>query len=371
MLAVSNQESAISMDQISKDDGYWRAVQDKDAAFDGVFFVAVTSTRVYCRPICPSRQPRRDRVRFFETPREAEAAGFRACLRCEPRRMGPSRRELIVQEACRLLDREQDETVTLAALGKRLKVSPYHLQRTFKRVVGVTPAQYMKARRLGKLKEQLRDGETVTRAMYDAGYGSSSRLYEDAGLRLGMTPGTYGRRGHGMRIAYVMTDSPLGRLLVAATERGICSVRLGDSDEELEAALRGEYSAAEIVDWGGAGREGLALWADLVRRQLEGERPAVDLPVDVIATAFQSKVWQALRAIPYGSTRSYGEIALEIGQPTAQRAVAQACATNPVAIVIPCHRVVQSDGGLGGYGLGVPRKKRLLEMEKAEIVNRR
>ncbi len=344
---------------------YWRAIIEKDAAFDGVFVLGVRSTGVYCRPTCPSRRPNPERVAFFATPSAAEASGFRACLRCEPRREGPSRRQRMIQEACRLLDFGEEESPTLAWLSARLKVSSYHLQRTFKRALGVTPRQYAEARRLRRLKGQLREGEPVTRAMYDAGYGSSSRLYETSSERLGMTPGAYGLGGRGMRVAYLLTDSPLGRLLVAATERGVCAVSISDSDAELIAALHREYPAAEIVDWTGDERAGLALWAELLAQQLDGRQPVADLPLDVQVTAFQARVYQALRAIPLGQTRSYSEIAREIGRPTAVRAVARACATNPTPITVPCHRVVRSNGDLGGYGLGVERKRRLLEIERA------
>ena len=346
---------------------YWQAVVKKDASFDGVFFVGVRSTGVYCRPICPSRQPRRDRVAFFGTPVAAEEAGFRACLRCEPSRMGPSRRELMVQEACRYLDQDGEEPATLGALGALLKVSPYHLQRTFKRVLGVTPREYVKARRLGKLKQQLRNGASVTDAMYDAGYGSSSRLYETSDSALGMTPRIYGRGGQGMRIAYMIADSPLGRLLVAVTERGVCAVNMGDSDDELAAGLRREYPAAEIARWSGGGREGMALWLELVVNQLGEGKETVNLPLDMQVSAFQAKVYAELRNIPRGETRSYGDVARAIGQPRATRAVGNACGTNPVPLVIPCHRVIAGDGSIGGYGGGLERKRKLLVMEGATI----
>jgi len=348
----------------TNEDRYYQALLDRDPAFDGVIFVAVRSTRVYCRPICPSRTPGRARVVFFATPDDAEAAGFRACLRCEPRDPGGTRPQRMVQKVRDYLDGAADEPVTLATLGRRFQISPYHLQRTFKRIIGVTPREYANARRLERLKQGLRQGRSVTHAMYDAGYGSSSRLYENADGNLGMTPGTYGRGGHGMRIAYVLTDCPLGKMLVASTERGICAVNLGDSDEALEESLRHEFPAAELARWGG-GPNGLALWLDVLLKHMDGQRPTIDLPVDVQATAFQSRVWQALRTIDYGSTRSYGEIARQIGQPRASRAVARACATNPAAIVIPCHRVIRENGDLGGYGGGVRRQRKLLEIEGA------
>jgi AraC family transcriptional regulator of adaptative response/methylated-DNA-[protein]-cysteine methyltransferase len=231
----------------------------------------------------------------------------------------------------------------------------------------VTPREYVRARRLGRLKEQLRNGASVTAAMYDAGYGSSSRLYETSDSTLGMTPGIYGRGGRGMRVAYMMADSPLGRLLVAATERGVCSVNMGDSDEELEAGLRREYPAAEIAPWHGGKREGMALWLELVVSQVGEGSPTVNLPLDVQVSAFQAKVYAELRNIPRGETRSYGDVARAIGRPRAMRAVGNACGTNPVPLVIPCHRVIAGDGSIGGYGGGVERKRKLLRMEGATI----
>jgi AraC family transcriptional regulator of adaptative response/methylated-DNA-[protein]-cysteine methyltransferase len=234
------------------------------------------------------------------------------------------------------------------------------LQRTFKRLMGVTPRQYADARRLEGLKARLRRGEEVTQALYDVGYGSSSRLYERAPSKLGMTPATYRRGGKDMKISYTVVGSPLGRLLVARTERGLCAVSLGDSDAGLEARLRREFPRAELR----RDRNGLAEWVNTFLRYLDGRHPRLDLPLDVQGTAFQCRVWEELRRIPYGRTRSYGEVAAAIGKPGAARAVGHACATNPVPLVVPCHRVVRGDGGLGGYGLGIARKKKLLEQEK-------
>ena len=240
-------------------------------------------------------------------------------------------------------------------------MSPHHLQRTFKQLMGITPRQYADAVRLGHFRAQLKKGADVTAAVYDAGYGSSSRAYEGAGARLGMTPGAYRRGGRGMRIAYTIVASPLGRLLVAATERGISAVCLGDGDAPLEVALREEYPAAELR----RDDMGLKAWVAAILQRMEGREPAAALPLDLRATAFQRRVWEELQAIPRGQTRSYGEVARRIGQPTAARAVARACATNPVAVVIPCHRVVGGGGSLTGYRWGVERKQRLLEREAA------
>jgi AraC family transcriptional regulator of adaptative response/methylated-DNA-[protein]-cysteine methyltransferase len=241
-------------------------------------------------------------------------------------------------------------------------MSPYHVQRTFKRIMGITPRQYAAACRSKRFKAQLRKGDSVTTALYDAGYGSSSRLYEKAPAQLGMTPAAYRRGGAGMSIHYATVDCPLGRLLVAATERGVCAVSLGHSDAALEAALLREFPRADIH----RNEAGLRRWINALVRHLDGREPHLDLPLDVQATAFQWRVWEALRAIPYGSTRSYGEIARAIGRPSAVRAVARACATNRVALITPCHRAIREDGGLGGYRWGLKRKQALLAKEREQ-----
>jgi AraC family transcriptional regulator of adaptative response/methylated-DNA-[protein]-cysteine methyltransferase len=265
----------------------------------------------------------------------------------------------LIHRACRHIEEHEEGPLTLSALAHEVGLSPYHLQRTFKRVMGISPRQYADAVRLRKLKRLLKSGEPVTGAMYDAGYGSSSRLYEHAPSRLGMTPAGYRKGGAGMNIRYTVADCSLGKLLVAATERGICAVRIGDSDETLEEGLRREYFAASIE----RDAEAFGPWVRTLLEHLNGHVPHLDLPLDIRATAFQWKVWEALRAIPYGSTRSYAEVARAIGQPTATRAVAQACAGNPTALVIPCHRVIREDGSPGGYRWGVERKQALLRHE--------
>jgi AraC family transcriptional regulator of adaptative response/methylated-DNA-[protein]-cysteine methyltransferase len=340
----------------------WRAVLARDSRCDGTFVYAVASTGIYCRPSCPARRPRRDQVRFFATPEAAAQAGFRPCRRCRPDEVHAQNAQAeLVQTVCRYIEANLDGTLTLEALGAHANVSPHHLQRTFKRVTGISPRQYAEACRLGSLKAHLREGQAVTHALYEAGYGSSSRLYERAADQIGMTPATYRKGGQGMHVGYTIVDCPLGRLLVAATERGICAVSLGDADATLELALREEYPAAEIY----RDDAGFAPWVQSILDYLSGAQPHLDLPLDVRATAFQWRVWEALRKIPYGSTRTYGEIACDLGQPTATRAVARACATNPVSLVVPCHRVVGADGSLRGYRWGVERKRALLEQEQA------
>lgn len=266
----------------------------------------------------------------------------------------------LIRELCRFIEAARDHPVTLASLGRRAGLSPAYLQRLFKKVTGITPRQYADACRLGHLKSILKERANVTTAMYEAGFGSSSRLYERVPNQLGMTPATYRKGGRAKRIHYLTADCSLGRLLLAATERGVCAVRLGDNDGQLVASLKDEYPAAELC----RESESLRKYVAEFIAHLEGERPHLELPLDVQATAFQWRVWQELQRIPYGSTRTYGEIAAALGEPKSARAVARACATNPAAVVIPCHRVLREDGGLGGYRWGLERKRKLLEQEK-------
>ena len=340
---------------------YWDAVAAHDRGMDGVFFYAVMSTGVYCRPSCPSKRPRRENVVFFRAREAAERAGFRPCKRCKPDAIAQcDPNAQIVEKVCRYIDTHADQPVTLEALGRALGISPFYLQRTFKSVTGITPRAYADSRRLNSLKAGLREGHSVTRSLYDAGYGSSSRLYERASSQLGMTPARYGKQGSGVTIHYTIVQTPIGKMMLAGTDRGVCSIRFGDAAATLESELRAEFPKAEIVH---ADRE-LEEQVKTLRATIAGENTA-PLPLDIQATAFQRRVWEALEAIPRGETKSYSKIAVEIGRPKAARAVARACATNPVAVAIPCHRVVREDGAMGGYRWGVERKKRLLELEGA------
>jgi AraC family transcriptional regulator of adaptative response/methylated-DNA-[protein]-cysteine methyltransferase len=343
----------------SLDDQRWQAVVNRDAACDGQFVFAVRTTGVYCRPSCKCRQPLRQNVRFYDSPASAESDGFRACKRCAPDRL-PFEAE-IGARVCAFIDSHLDERLTLDRLGQAVGLSPAHLQRVFKQVTGVSPRQYVEARRVGQLKANLRDGQPVAAALYDAGFSSSSRVYEEAADTLGMTPATYRKGGAGMLIRYTISECPLGYLLVGATERGLCAVSLGESPAAVEAWLQTDYPQAQLKR-GDAALAGAV--AQLVRH-LAGELPHLDLPLDVQATAFQLRVWAALRQIPYGETRSYAQVAESLGEPTAARAVARACASNRVALVIPCHRVVRGDGDLSGYRWGVERKAHLLATERA------
>jgi AraC family transcriptional regulator of adaptative response/methylated-DNA-[protein]-cysteine methyltransferase len=351
----------LSMNRIPNDEQLWQAVVSKDARFDGQFVFAVSSTGVYCRPSCPSRRAHRERVSFFDLPEAAEQAGFRACLRCQPQRARVLDPQMeLVQRVCSVLNASDSETVKLAELASHAGVSVFHLQRTFKRVMGISPRQYLAARRFGNFKALVRKGDSVTTALYESGFNSSSRLYEYASEELGMTPATYSRGGRGVNINYTITDSSMGRLLVAMTERGVCAVRMSDTDAELEKDLREEFPHAEIKRDDSALREQL----QKILNHLDHNEPRLDLPLDIRATAFQRQVWEKLRAIPYGQTVSYGDVAKSLGNPGAVRAVGRACATNPVALVIPCHRVVREDQSLGGYRWGLERKKKLLQKER-------
>jgi len=338
----------------------WDAVLRRDRAADGTFVYAVTSTGVFCRPSCPSRRPNRSRVRFFDTPAAAEEAGFRACRRCHPTLAGESRSIVdAIARASRYLARHADETVSLDALARVVGLSPSHLQRQFKRALGVSPREYQAACRARRFRRELRAGRDVSAATYEAGYGSPSRVYEASPTGRGMAPATYRRGGAGAKVAFTTLRSPLGWVLVAATNTGVCAVKLGDSPAALEADLRREFPLATIEADGAAHRD----WVDAIVSRVRGADIDLDLPIDVRGTAFQWRVWRALQQIPSGETRSYSDVARRIGHPSAVRAVAQACANNPVAIVVPCHRVVAKSGKPGGYRWGAARKARLLARE--------
>jgi AraC family transcriptional regulator of adaptative response/methylated-DNA-[protein]-cysteine methyltransferase len=339
----------------------WQAALKRDRNADGQFVFAVRSTRIYCRPSCPSRRPHRENVVFFAQPSEAEREGFRPCRRCHPNSdVIPNPNTELMQRIARHIETHLHAPLTLDALSEQFHLSPNHLQKTFKRIIGVTPKQYAEACRLNQVKAELKTSDNVTESLYAAGYGSSSRLYEKTDAHLGMTPRAYQRGGVGVRISYTIVACALGRLLVAATVKGICFISLGDSDAQLIGALRRDYPAAEIHSQ----IDGLGEWVNAIVCHLNGKQPHLDLPLDVQGTAFQKQVWNALRAIPYGQTRSYGELAAQLGKPKASRAVGRACATNPTALVVPCHRAIASNGKLTGYRWGVERKRKLLEMER-------
>jgi len=319
---------------------YWRAIESRDRTMDGVFVYGVATTRIFCRPSCASRQPLPQNVSFFARATEAEAAGYRPCKRCRPE--APQHPATALMEAaCRYIEEHAGDSFTLASLARHIGYSPFHLQRTFKAALGVTPRAYAESVRVAAAKQNLRNGARVS----------------EPAFHLGMTPTAYRKGGKGLRITFTVADSPLGRMLVAETGLGVCSITFGDSDEALEQALRTEFNAATITRADSSHTEA-------VLRHLTGANRILDLPLDIQAAAFQRIVWEQLQKIPYGETRSYAEVASEIGRPTANRAVARACATNPVALVIPCHRVVRETGALSGYRWGIARKQTLLDKER-------
>jgi AraC family transcriptional regulator, regulatory protein of adaptative response / methylated-DNA-[protein]-cysteine methyltransferase len=338
---------------------YWRATLARDSRADGSFVLAVRSTHIYCRPSCPARRPLRRNVTFFRTREEAEKQGYRPCLRCRPNEIaGPV---ALVQRAAAHLTDSSEEDVRLGALATVLGTTQATLRRAFRLVTGLKPRELAEALRIKRFKAMLRAGKSITDALYETGYGSSSRVYERSDAQLGMTPATYRKGGEGMKIGYTIAKSPLGKVLVGATERGVSAVYLGDAEGTLIAELREEYPRAEIVP----ATDTFQRWVQEVVLRIEGQQPHLELPLDVQATAFQRRVWKELQRIPRGRTRTYSQVAKSLGQPKAVRAVARACATNPVSIVVPCHRVIREDGSLAGYRWGLSRKEQLLAQEKA------
>jgi AraC family transcriptional regulator of adaptative response/methylated-DNA-[protein]-cysteine methyltransferase len=341
----------------------WTAVENRDARADGNFFYGVRTTGVYCRPGCASRRPLRANAVFFATTEAAEAAGFRACKRCRPTDGSAASRHLAaIERACALL-RTSETMPSLAELADAAAISRFHFHRVFKQITGVTPREYARSHRLGRLGEKLDAGQPIAASIYASGFGSSSRAYEAAPGGLGMTPGARRRGGSGETIRFVTVETPLGWALVAATERGICMTALGDDRDRLAAALRQRFPAAAVI----AEDAGLKGWADRIVRFITAPDQNLDLPLDIQGTAFQARVWRALQKIPLGKTASYTEIAATLGQPKAVRAVAQACAANKLALIVPCHRVIRSDGDLGGYRWGLERKRELLARERAAV----
>jgi AraC family transcriptional regulator of adaptative response/methylated-DNA-[protein]-cysteine methyltransferase len=339
----------------------WRAVSERDGDAGLSFVYAVRSTKIFCRPSCPSRRPRRENVRFFSSAEAAAAAQFRPCKRCRPEH-DQTPQAARIEKACRAISSNIERPLPLETLSRHVGGSVGHLARAFKQALGVTPRQYAEALRQEQLKSGLQNGDSIVGARCEAGYGSSRGLYERAPSQLGMTPATYARSGKGARILFGTTPCTLGFVLVAATHKGICSVALGDAPEGLEADLRREFPLAEI-------QRDVAALQDHVQSVLSllaGHEPAPGLPLDVQATAFQWRVWQELQRIGRGETRSYAQVAQSLGHPTAARAVARACATNPTALIVPCHRVVRGDGALSGYRWGLERKQKLLAAEKKE-----
>jgi AraC family transcriptional regulator of adaptative response/methylated-DNA-[protein]-cysteine methyltransferase len=338
---------------------YWRATLARDRRADGTFVLAVRSTHIYCRPSCPARRPLRRNVTFFRTREEAEKQGYRPCLRCRPNEIAAS--VALVERAAHQLIDSNEETVRLGPLAQDLGIAEATLRRAFLQVTGLTPRQLAEALRIQRFKKMLRAGSKITDALYETGFGSSSRVYERSNAHLGMTPATYQKGGKGMKLGYTIAKSPLGKVLVAATVRGVSAVYFGDGEAGLVDELRKEYPRAEIA----AAPDTYQRWVKEIVQRIEGKPAQVELPLDLQATAFQRRVWQELQRIPRGATRTYSQVARALGRPRAVRAVARACATNPVSIVVPCHRVIRGDGKLAGYRWGVSRKERLLAQESA------
>ena len=343
----------------------WQSVLDRDSRFDGTFVYAVRSTGIYCRPSCPSRRPTRDRVQFFVDPTSAERAGFRACQRCRPQTKEANPATAKVIAACKMIE-FAEEPPSLGDLASAVSLSSHHLLRSFQKLLGVTPREYADSLRLKTFKKELKESPNVTHALYAAGYSSSSRVYENAAPQLGMTPLVYRNGGEGLAIRYTVGKSDLGQVLLAATEKGVCAIKLGEADLLL-AELKREFSKADIS----RDDTDLNRWLTHVLQHLSGREPDLRLPLHIRSTAFQRQVWQALQRIPYGTTASYSEIAKAIRRPRAARAVANACASNPVCLAIPCHRVIQQNGNHGGYRWGVARKEAILarESQSAESTN--
>jgi AraC family transcriptional regulator, regulatory protein of adaptative response / methylated-DNA-[protein]-cysteine methyltransferase len=369
----------------------WQQVLERDATADGQFFYAVKSTKVYCRPSCPSRRPTKKNVSFFPTAAAAEAAGYRACLRCEPdlATPRPDPQAAVITAATEYLTAHAAERTKLTDLAKATGVGRLTILRGFRRVLGVSPGEFAKAQRVARFKDALRPetprpathpakqptfdrkqaavkpaAKSITNAIYEAGFGSSSRLYESSNTSLGMTPRNMREGGAGLVIRYTTAPSPLGRMLVATTPTGICAITFGTDDAELIADLRTRFNKAQLTP--AKGNTGwLADAVAFVASQTTEHPLAATFPLDVRATAFQQRVWKALKEIPRGQTRTYSELARELGQPTAARAVAAACGANPIAIAVPCHRVVAQNGALTGYRWGVDRKRKLLTAEAA------
>ena len=345
----------------STDAARWDAVAHRNPEADDVFYYAVVTTGVYCRPSCASRQALRENVRFYSRAEDARLAGFRPCKRCQPDKPSLAERHAaIVARACRILD-ESDTAIRLEELAAAVNMSPYHFHRVFKEITGVTPKAYSSERRARRTDKALTKTRSVTEAIYEAGYESSGRFYADSQKRLGMTPRVYREGGAGTRIEFAVGESSLGPILVAASEKGLCAILLGDDPTALVQELEDKFPKAEI----GPGDASFDQWVAEVVGLVEQPGLGLELPLDIRGTAFQQRVWQALRKIPAGETRSYSEVADMLGLPQGARAVAQACAANRLAVAIPCHRVVRNDGGLSGYRWGVERKRTLLGREAA------
>ncbi len=345
----------------------WQAVQDRNADYDGRFYYGVMTTGVFCRPSCPSRGAKRENVRFFTKPSEAEAAGLRPCLRCHPLQDNPT--SVLMTEAAHYIEGHADESISLSRLSNEFGLSATHLQKSFKRQHGISPKEYQNAHRLKKLKDALKSGDDISGAIYEAGYGSVSRVYEQVDGRIGMTLSAYRDGGKGEKIAYVIRNTALGPIIMAATNRGVCFIHFGNDENILLSLLSKEYPQAELLPSSAVDTPELALWVEALDHHLSHNAPRPDIPLHLNGTAFQMRVWRFLMSVPEGEVKSYSEVAQAIGSPKAIRAAATACTVNNIAILIPCHRVLRSDGSLGGYRWGLARKRTLIDQERNNISN--
>lgn len=360
----------MSAEILHNEDVLWSAVQTRDRSFDGQFFFGVMTTGVYCRPSCGCRLPLRKNVHFFDDIGSAERAGLRACRRCRPNEAPPELQHAErIHKLADYIRANSAEPLPLARLSELSGLSPFHLQRSFKAVMKVTPRQFLEACRLDMFKAELKKPPVttgaVTNAIYEAGFGSSSRVYEKVDTHLGMTPAQYRAGGKDATISYASVDSALGRMMIGATDRGICFVQFADTDQDLLRLLTAEFPAAQLQPMPPESAALFHCWMSELHKHLAGDAPQLNLPLDLRATAFQMKVWRYLQSIPYGSVKSYSEVAADLGQPTAVRAVARACASNRVALLIPCHRVIRGTGDLAGYKWGLDRKRALIDQERS------
>lgn len=337
---------------------YWKAVLSRNRQWDGRIVFGVKTTGIYCLPSCPSKRPKLDSVLFFGTNEEAEAAGFRPCKRCQPDKAGERRQEF--GRVMLILDNNIDDISSAGDWASKAGLTTDALRRMTLKNAGLSPRDIINQKKINEFRSAIQNGEGLSSSQYTAGYGSSSRLYEKAGVHLGMTPGQYRKKGKDVKIQYAIQETRLGLMLIAGTDRGVCSLQFANFREDLVARLKEEFSAAELEE----NPERLQSWIHIMEAYLDGREKKLDIPMDINPTVFRAKVWEAIRHIPYGATWSYSQLAEEIGQPTAARAVAAACAANPVALVTPCHRVVHGDGTISGYRWGIERKRKLLEMEK-------
>ncbi len=364
MLSVISSTAPGPVEHAMNDEQKWQAVLARDRRCDGHFYFGVLTTKIYCQPSCSSRHPLRKNVRFYVSAAAAEADGLRACKRCIGQRQKHAEAIADLQRLCAYIAAHCDEEINVAQVCAALACDQFQVHRLFKAFLTITPKEYIERVKLDKLKQSLRDERSVTDAIYAAGFASSSVVYGRLNLQLGMTPATYRRGGEGVQMSFAIGETSLGKVMIGATERGVCYLQFGDSDVELLQQLQNEYPHAQFSAMPSSAHADFALWMHALEQHLQGQQPHLDLPIDLRGTAFQLRVWEFLRQIPYGDVLSYQELANAIDAPRATRAVASACAANRIGIIVPCHRVIRGDGGMGGYRWGLPRKRTLLDTER-------